>query len=138
MTGVTLISKNYIHKSILVNKAKEIAKELSFEIFTEKLYCELDDLNFYIDIDDDLAYLITIWCMDEEQYKKDKIQLENETYFIAVDIEHDSEALPYLNKFLIKFLRAFPEMLVGDELHDAFYSISQIEGKDNLPKWLLV
>ena len=134
MTSVSIISKEYINKKELIIKAKEIAKELNFQILTENLYTELDDLNFYIDIDEETAYLITFWSMNEEEFKRDEVIVNNQKYYISIDFDHDSEALPYLNKFL----KMYPEMLVGDESLKDFYSIKQIEKKENLPKWLLV
>ncbi len=134
MTSVSIISKEYINKKELIIKAKEIAKELNFQILTENLYTELDDLNFYIDIDEETAYLITFWSMNEEEFKRDEVIVNNQKYYISIDFDHDSEALPYLNKFL----KMYPEMLVGDEFLKDFYSIKQIEKKENLPKWLLV
>ena len=138
MTGITVISKEYINKNELVSKAKKIAEELKFDVRTEDLYSELDDLNFYIDIDEETAYFITFWSMNEDEFKRDEIIVNDEKYYISIDFDHDSEALLYLNKFLIQFLKLYPEMLVGDESHDNFYSIKQIEEKVDLPEWLML
>ncbi|SNR17729.1 hypothetical protein [Tenacibaculum jejuense] len=138
MNNKTLISKRYVDKKELIDKAKEIAESLNFQILTENLYTELDDLNFYIDIDEEATYLITFWSMEENEFKRDEIVINGQKYFIVIDLDHDSEALPYLNKFLREFLKIYPEMLVGDESLDDFYSIREIENKDNLPNWLLV
>ena len=138
MTGITVISKEYIDKGKLVDTAKKIANELKFEVQTENLYTDLHDLNFYIDVDEEMAYLITFWSMNEDEFKRDEVMVNNEKYYISIGFDHDSEALPYLNKFLTQFLKIYPEMLVGDEAHDNFYSIKQIEEKENLPKWLLL
>ncbi len=138
MTGITVISKEYIDKEKLVDTAKKIANELKFDVRTEDLYSKLDDLNFYIDIDEETAYFITFWAIKESEFKEDKLIIDGNDYYISIIINHDSEALPYLNKFLTQFLKLYPEMLVGDESLKDFYSIKQIEEKVNLPEWLLL
>lgn len=138
MRSKSIISKEYINKNELVSKAKKIAEELKFDVGTEDLYSELDDLNFSIDIDEETAYFITFWAIKESEFIEDKLIIDGNDYYISIIINHDSEALPYLNKFLAQLLTVYPEMLVGDELHTDFYSIKQIEEKVDLPEWLLL
>ncbi|MFC4635139.1 hypothetical protein ACFO3O_14605 [Dokdonia ponticola] len=134
MNNKYLLLKNYKEKEIIVNSIESIADKLNLRKEKENLYSSLADLDLYLDVNDEDFHFLGIRVMNSEEFKRDKVIVDEEEYFIALSIDHESFEERFIHMFLKEFLPFYSEMIIADESTTQFYTIEDLQN-NNIP-WL--
>ncbi len=134
MNNKYLLLKDYSDKEIIVNSIENTADRLNLRKEKEGLYSSLADLDLYLDINNEDFHFLGIRVMNSEEFNRDKIIVNEEEYFIALSIAHETFEERLLHMFLKDFLSFYPEMIIADESTTEFYTIEDLQNNNIL--WL--
>ena len=134
MNNKYLLLKDYKDKKSIVNLIESTADKLNLRKETEDLYSSLADLDLYLDINNEDFHFLGIKVMNSEEFKRDKVIVNEEEYFIALSINHESFEERFISMFLKEFLLFYPEMIIADESTTELYTIEDLQN-NNIP-WL--
>lgn len=144
-TNRTYISKKYINKEEVLKSIEKIALKQGFRVEKENTYSKLSQVDIIIDpVDEenDLVYRSSIWIASKEEFHDDKIQYNDENYYIYIytnETFDDNREYKYFNHFIKDFLQLYPNILVDSGSGENFVSIEEILNQsERVPSWMLM